>query len=170
VGLQVSWLKLDDAMGEHRKSRRAIRNAGVGAFGIHALALLHCSRYLTDGFVDQEFLDETFDVAKTKPRERKLIVEALENAGLWHRADDGWVIHDYLDHNPSKAEVEAKRAEERAKKSAAGKKGAKARWAKEANGTDMAACHESANGTESHAGPNAPMAPSRPVPSHTHKD
>jgi len=35
----------------------------------------------------------------------------LVSAGLWHIADDGngWVVHDYLEYNPSKAEVVAAR-------------------------------------------------------------
>lgn len=162
----MSWLKLDDQMAEHRKTRRAIRAGGLAAFGLHTLALLHCSRYLTDGFIDEEFVEEAFDAAKTRPKDRKAIVQALIDGGQWVPCDDGWHLHDYLDHNPSRADVEAKRAEDRVKKSAAGKKGAAARWHKDdkPDGKSIAACHEPANGSPRHAGPDVPMAPSRPVP------
>jgi hypothetical protein len=41
---------------------------------------------------------------------------ALVRAGLWSEADGGYQVHHYLDWNPSKAEVEKYRSEERARK------------------------------------------------------
>lgn len=113
----MTWARFDDGMGDHRKVRRTLRAAGLSAFGLHALAILHSARYLTDGFVEREFVDETFDVSRTKARERAAILRELERQGMWEPVgDDGWRIHDYLDHNPSRAEVEEKRRRDNERK------------------------------------------------------
>lgn len=106
----MPWLKLDDSMGEHRKTRRVLRTAGLAPFGLHALGLLHAARYLTDGFVEQEYVEEVCDLARVRERDRPELVAALESPQLWVPTDGGWVLHDYLDYNPSKAQVlEARR-------------------------------------------------------------
>jgi hypothetical protein len=106
----VSWVRLDDGMGEHRKVRRALRAGGLGVFGLHPLAILHASRYLTDGHIEPEFVEETFEHARTRDREQTLVINALERHELWVPADGGgWQIHDYLEHNPSREQVEVKR-------------------------------------------------------------
>ena len=105
----MSWARMDDAMGEHRKTRRLLRACGLDAFGLHSLAILHCSRYLTDGFVEEEFVKEALDDARVRGKARIALTDALVEQGQWEPVDGGWRIHDYLDHNPSRAEVEARR-------------------------------------------------------------
>jgi hypothetical protein len=105
----MPWLKLDDAMGEHRKTRRLLRVGGPAAFSLHTLALLHSARYLTDGHVDREFVDETLDALKVRGKARAAAVQALLECGQWDETPAGWLIHDYLDHNPRRADVEDKR-------------------------------------------------------------
>lgn len=112
----MSWLKIDDAIGEHRKTRRLLRSSGTAAFGLHALALVHCSRYLTDGHVEAEFVDETLDAARVKGKARAALTDALVAHGQWTIDEDGWQIHDYLDHNPSREQVLAAREKERIRK------------------------------------------------------
>lgn len=103
-------------MGEHRRTRRLIRAGGLDSFGLHTLAILHCARYLTDGFVEQEFVDETLTDGRVRGKARDALLERLEEHGQWVRCDGGWSIHDYLDHNPSRVEVEARRAADAARK------------------------------------------------------
>lgn len=107
----MPWCKLDDGMGEHRKTRRVIRAGGLGAFGLHALALLHASRYLTDGWVEAEFVDEMCEMAGDTTAEKDRMVAALVQRGVWEPADtgDGWWVHDYLEYNPTRAKVEEQR-------------------------------------------------------------
>lgn len=113
----MSWTRLDDGMGDHRKIRRALRAGGLSAFGLHILGLLHCSRYLTDGQVEPEFLEDTFDAARTRERDQATIVQALEKHGLWIPDENGgWRVHDYLEHNPSRERVEALRGVDRLRK------------------------------------------------------
>src|SRR5690606_7095075 len=52
----------------------------------------------------------------------KTIIPLLVDAGLWDEVEDGYVIHDYTDYQPTKEQVE----EERRKKSEAGRLGGQA--------------------------------------------
>ncbi len=56
--------------------------------------------------------------APSAPRGKSLAVTIgeLVLAGLWEPTDTGWVAHDFLDWNPSKAEVLASRKEDLARK------------------------------------------------------
>ncbi|KKL89691.1 hypothetical protein LCGC14_1912240, partial [marine sediment metagenome] len=44
----------------------------------------------------------------SKPKAIKLAARLIE-VGLWERNGTGYAIHDYLDYNPSKKELEARR-------------------------------------------------------------
>jgi hypothetical protein len=106
----MPWLRLDDAMGDHRKTRAALKDAGLSAFGLHSLGLLHCAKNQTDGKVGQDFLDDAGYFSRAKKGEVFKCVAALVDAGLWKPlGGDEWEINDYLEYNPSKAESEAKR-------------------------------------------------------------
>lgn len=167
----MPWLKQDDGMGEHRKTRRLLKRgkagAGLAGFGLHSLGMLHAAKYLTDGFLEVEFVEDTLDDANVTGKSRQEIVTGLVDSGQWTVVDDGYLIHDYLDHNPSRAEVESKRATQREQKSAAGRKGAAARWGHETGPSDDAdssvpsACQ--ANDGEPVTAANSPD-PTRPDP------
>jgi hypothetical protein len=101
----MGWLRLDDAFGDHPK----VIGLSDRAFRAHVEGLVYCARYLTDG-----------QVPKAKGPVPRVAVE-LERAGLWSSTKRGWVIHDFLDYNPSKAEVEADREARSAQRSIAGK-------------------------------------------------
>ena len=96
----MPWGRLDDSFDAHRKVRRA----GLEAVGIQARALSYCAGALTDGKVDPEWLEERAGRRASK------LGELLVVAGLWEPNGDGWVIHDYLDYNPSRQEVLERRA------------------------------------------------------------
>ena len=113
----MTWLKLDDAMGEHRKITRTLKESRP-AIALHFLGLLHCAKYLTDGFVEDEFVDDLCGLARIKPAERRQAIDALVKHNLWEPVDGGWMAHDYLDHNPSRAEVLARRESDAARKRA----------------------------------------------------
>lgn len=95
----MPWVKLDDSTDSHRKVRRA----GNEAFGVWTRSLCYSAGALTDGHVDPEWLEERAGRRASK------ISELLVVSGLWEPNDDGWLIHDYLDFNPSRASVIAKR-------------------------------------------------------------
>jgi hypothetical protein len=101
----VTWAKLDDQFHAHRKAKRAWK-AHPRALGLHLLALSYCAGQLSDGFVDTEFVEEKLP----NRRDFDKATEALVDAGLWQREGAGWRINDWLDYNPSRAEIEAQRA------------------------------------------------------------
>jgi hypothetical protein len=100
----VSWFRVDDKAAFHAK----VLKAGNEAFG--ALVRMGCwaSDHLTDGHIPAE------TASLIAPGEwtisRLLLVGFLEKHG------DDYVIHDFLDYNPTAEEVNAKRDAEKAKK------------------------------------------------------
>jgi hypothetical protein len=102
----MPWVKLDDSIDQHRK----IRRAGNEAAGVWMRSLCYSAGALTDGHVDPEWL-----VERTGSKASK-VSELLVVSGLWEPNDDGWGIHDYLDFNPSRASVLAKRESDAARK------------------------------------------------------
>lgn len=92
----MPWFRLDDSFDTHPK----VLLAGNEAIGLYIRCGTYAARNLTDGFVGQEIvlLYGSDSLAATLVRVR-----------LWHRARQGWTIHDFLDYNPSREEVLAKR-------------------------------------------------------------
>lgn len=115
----MSWVKLDDQFSHHPK----IMQAGPLAGWLHVCALCYCASYLTDGFVPNGVTNVLADYANIgvtsassdlvdfghdiEPSE---LVDTLVSVGLWERVNNGYLIHDYLEYNPSKADVLAERA------------------------------------------------------------
>jgi hypothetical protein len=97
----VPWARLDDSLHSHRKLRRA----GLEATGLYAMALSYCAAYLTDGHVDEDFLAEL--VPSKRRRER--LLEELVRRHLFEPNGHGYAVHDYLDYNPSRADIERRR-------------------------------------------------------------
>ena len=110
----MTWARLDDKFDSHRKTMRAwkLNRASVG---LHIMAITYTCGHELDGMVDPEFVETKLP----KPAERKKAIEALLSAGLWEACGDGWQIHDFLDYNPSSADLKTKRAAEAARKAAA---------------------------------------------------
>ena len=102
----MTWTRIDDNFHAHPKVQQAW-HACPASIGLHVLALSYGAAYLLDGHVSPEFAQTCIPAAAG----RKRAVAALVNAGLWEPNGRGWVIHDYLDHNPSREQVETDRAE-----------------------------------------------------------
>lgn len=112
----MPWANLDDNFPDHPK----VAALSDGAFRLHTSGIVYCARYLTDGKVPK------VQVPGLSPTYRPVHLRELVAAGLWKAQGNHYIIHDYLQWNRSKAQVEA----ERDAKSRAGKKGAQNRWAK----------------------------------------
>lgn len=108
----MTWVKIDDNFPDHPR----VVGLTDAAFRTHVSAICYSARYLTDGSIPSSAM------RSIGPRRA---AQELEAAGLWARTDHGWMIRDYLDYNPSRAEVE----EQRERKREAGRRGglAKAR-------------------------------------------
>lgn len=99
----VSWAKLDDGFWMHPK----VIMAGNAAAGVFARLLSYCGCYLTDGMIPGT-------VAATIEGGDKGAITALERVGLVQVLETGGVyIPDFLEHNRSKAQVEADREQRR---------------------------------------------------------
>jgi hypothetical protein len=96
------WVKLDDKLHSHPK-RWEVSNA---ALGLHLLALSYCGDQLTDGRVPGRWASQQQD--------RQEISE-LCSAGFWTVDGESFVIHDFLEYNPSREQVLAEREAARAR-------------------------------------------------------
>jgi len=96
----MPWVRIDDAFADHPKTVQA----GGRAAWLDVAAMCYASRYLTDGFIPAKQVPRLTD--EPNPDE---LAQALVDAGLWERRPGGFLIHDYLDYNPSAAAVRAQR-------------------------------------------------------------
>ena len=114
----MAWVRLDDGFTEHPK----VLKAGPLGLAMQVAAIAYCNRNLTDGFVPRQAASRLLDfsglgmrmwagdmVGGGEDATWELVVEDLESAGLWDCVDGGWLIHDYLEYQPSKADVLAER-------------------------------------------------------------
>lgn len=119
----MTWTKIDDRFHDHPKVQRAWHTC-PSSIGLHVFAMSHSAAHLTDGHVSPEFVMTCIPGVAG----RKRAVAALVDAGLWEVDGPGWQIHDYLDHNPSREQVQAERDQRSEARAGAGRKGARTRW------------------------------------------
>lgn len=141
----MTWLRLDDNF----DGRPEVDALSDGAYRLHSAGLLYCARARTDGLVPAARVHRL-----TPNYDRGHLLE-LVDAGLWEaREGEGWYVPEYLETNPSAAQVAAKSA----KRAEAGRAGGRASGA-----TRRANAEPSASPV---AGPVAsPAGEPRPVPS-----
>src|SRR3990167_8067514 len=99
----MPWVKLDDSFPDHPK----VAEISDAAFRGYITSLCYASRFLTDGFVPSA-MAKRFAPAK-------VINELIERA-LWEPTELGIRIHDYLQYNPDRESILAKRAADSARK------------------------------------------------------
>lgn len=102
----MTWLKKDDRYPEHRKIRRLTD----GEYRLHDTAMHYAAKDESDGRIMAEDIDEM-----QHGRRLARHIPALVACGLWEPFDGGWLIHDFLDYNPSHEQLEAERAHNRAR-------------------------------------------------------
>lgn len=100
----MTWLKTDDKFPEHRK----IRRLSDGAYRLHHTALAFSAKDETDGRIATDDIDEM-----QHGRRLAKHIPSLVDAGLWRSVKGGWMLHDFLDYNPSHEQLEAERAHNR---------------------------------------------------------
>lgn len=104
----MAWLRIDDRVRTHPK----IVKAGPAAAWLWFCGVCYCREHLTDGFI-QSGMVPTLAPGLTAVKKH---VAALVNVGLWHSEQGGYRVHDFLDWNPSRAQVEEQRAQDRQRK------------------------------------------------------
>ena len=113
----MPWVRFDDMFTENAK----IEALSDATFRLHVSAIFDCAKKLSDGRVSKVTHKRLTSASKNRHR----LTQALVREGLWHEAGsnvpqcpskhcpppgpDGWVIHDYLAYQPSKAQVLAQR-------------------------------------------------------------
>lgn len=125
----MPWIKVDDHFDEHPKMARV----GPIGWAVWLAALAYCNRNLTDGFVPftaaRRLVSWELLLPHPSEPERELVysvgigtgahghdlecsevVDMLVSAGILEHVAGGYRIHDYLDYQPSKAEVLEERA------------------------------------------------------------
>lgn len=103
----MPWARLDDQIYCHPKMQacdgyaRALNVAGI----------TYCSAQLTDGFIPKHAPRLIMAMAGFVLEDAPLgdCIHQLTEAGLWEPATNGYLIHDYLVYNPSRAQVMASR-------------------------------------------------------------
>jgi len=167
----MPWLKSDDKMPENDKIW-ALSNA---CYRLYEAARFYAARRLTDGHVPADRTSALMPKPATKPQ-----IDALVRARLWHRLptltcksciearerkgaaplpQSGFIVHDFLEYNPSRAEWT--KSEQQRK--AAGKRGADARWRVDGDGEPHGESHGESHG-EPHGEPHGEMDAPYPVP------
>ena len=111
----MSWAKLDDSFPTHPK----IITLSDAAFRVFVTAITYSAKYLTDGFIPTA----VGGALHPEPTAGAAAIEELLERGLFEPAHVGYQVHDYLDWQPSRADVLAVRAA----KAAAGSRGGKSR-------------------------------------------
>lgn len=110
------YVRLEHRWPEHAK----VTSVSLDARWLYIAALCYCSRNETDGFIPRSAL-----VSISGMPERKAIAaaDALVAAippghqhGMFERRGDDYAMHDYLDHQKSRAEIEEYREKERRRK------------------------------------------------------
>jgi hypothetical protein len=92
----VTYVYLDDNFAGHPK----IAPLSDRAFRLHITGILYCSRHQTDGIVSAVALPRMMF------RYQRPLAELVDRA-IWLDVDPGYYeIHDYLDWNKSRAEIE----------------------------------------------------------------
>lgn len=107
-GTDMTWLKIDDNLPTHPK----IAQVGAEAAWLWICGLCYSRRHLTDGRITHAVLPGLSPSLKHVGK----LATKLVLAGLWEATDDGYQIHDFLEWNPSRIQVESYRKADRERK------------------------------------------------------
>ena len=144
----MAWAKIDDQFFFHPK----VIEVGRDARDLYLASIVYSAGQLTDGYFPARTLPLLCAMAGITTGEAS--ASKLLDVGLWEDQDGGYMIHDYLDYNPSAEKVH----ETRRARAEAGRRGgalsrpstSEAKWKQ--NGSKMEANEEAArkpNGTPS---------------------
>jgi hypothetical protein len=152
----MPWVRIDDNFPTHPK----VAEAGPLAAWLYICGLCYCQRHLTDGFIPRHALPMLMCYPSTNGQAPSEVTDslahALVEAHLWQETTRGYLVHDYLKYQQSRAQVEHNRTS----RSRAAKIAANARWhAKPAPGLDKPARHaKSMRRRMPNASPSHPIA------------
>ena len=105
------YVQLVNGFYDNDKVRDLVRMGRADSVGVYCMALSLCGDRLTDGFVPRRAMLSNIGATPEQ-------VRALVDEGMLEEVDEGWIIHDYTEHNRSRQQVMAKRKRERERYSA----------------------------------------------------
>lgn len=97
----MPWVRIDENFADHPKVERV----GPLAAWLHVAALCYSSRHLTDGHIPKAKAVRLAEIPD--PAEH---VSALLSEGIWVDNGTDYIIHDFLDYQPSRESVLAERS------------------------------------------------------------
>ena len=92
----MSWARFDDRFPDHEK----IVPLSNSAFRLHVTAICYANAQLTDGYIGVGVLRRIGWACDNLDED----VAQLCANNLWERAEEGYLVHDYLEYNPSREE------------------------------------------------------------------
>src|SRR5882757_9587617 len=95
----MGWVRIDDNFPHHPK----VIAAGPVAMALYVSAICYSNAYLTNGFVTKVSLKALLPWPSRTAMSRA--VSVLVAAELWAVVEGGYQIHDYLDYQPSRAQI-----------------------------------------------------------------
>jgi hypothetical protein len=105
----MGWIRFDNGIGNHRKALELSEHLYLPALGLFLVSVAYCDQQRTDGFMP----------AKALPRisfgDYQLAADELVRVGLFETVQDGYQIHDYLDWQMSREQIEAQSKRQRDK-------------------------------------------------------
>lgn len=131
----MAWVRLSDDFYDHPKFDKA----GVLGIALFTAGLAWSNRNLTDGFIPRKTalrlldFEDTVDAVRNADRNgvtnglhnddltpaiARNTVQTLIDAHLWHTEEGGYRIHDYLDYQASREQIEAGRKSNAARQKA----------------------------------------------------
>lgn len=130
------WFRVNSGFPRHRKVRRL----SDAAFRLHVCAMARVADDETDGFLGPEDLADAAEEARQPERKVPALVDELVTRGLWDELLGGssWAIHDWLDLNPSHADLERARDLQRQRTQRWRAKAAAARGDQDLDGNETA--------------------------------
>lgn len=114
----MTWIRLDDEYSDHPKI------AAAGPLGqlLHLRAINWAARNLTDGKIPRSTLEVIAygclvgEVERPESLDAHKLIARVVDVGLIAENGDGYAVHDFLDYNPSRKQVESDREKERDRK------------------------------------------------------
>jgi len=146
----MAWVTVDDQVPRHHK----MLTAGPAACWLWVCALAHCQSLLTDGFIADAALPM---IGVPGAARVKRLAETLVSVGLFERGVDGYIVHDYHQHNATAAEARLHRARISERRAESGRIGGIR------SGIERRRTNEATKQNRSNA-PKQNEAPSHPIP------
>lgn len=101
----MTWFKVDDGFADHPKVDALLEGKyGEAALALWTLAGVWSAKHLQNGKVPAA------RVRKLGIKRAELAAAELVRVGLWHPTDDGFVFHQWDEHQPTREKVLAERA------------------------------------------------------------